>query len=250
MRVDEFFIPENDLDYVTDDSYRQVASLISLQEANARVIYNSTYIIDYYRKNFLYVSENPIFLCGRHPKEVKEMGYAFYFEHVPENEIPMLLEINRAGFAFFNNTPVENRLKLSISYDFHLLNGKNRILVNHKLTPVMLAKNGHIWLALCTVSLSSHKQPGQIEARISGENGYLTYSTDSHTWERKDGIMLTDREKDILLLSGQGYTVEEIADKIYFSAGTVKADKQKLFEKLGVKNISEAITYATVYKMI
>ena len=43
-------------------------------EAFARVTYQSVYLIDYYRQEILYVSDNPLFLCGHTAKEVKELG--------------------------------------------------------------------------------------------------------------------------------------------------------------------------------
>jgi len=249
---DEFFIPENTVDYVSEEEYIQAGYVISALEAFARVTYHSIYVIDYYRKNFLYVSENPLFLCGLQPGEVKDMGYAFYFKHVPEEEVNMLLEINRAGFNFYNQTPVEDRIKLSITYDFHICNLKEnkKILINHKLTPVLLAQNGNIWLASCIVSLSSHKTAGNFEARMLGEMNYWTYSIENRKWKQESSIKLNDREKDILSLSAQGYTMNEIADKLYVGVNTVKFHKRNIFDKLNVSNITEALSVASNSKMI
>ena len=43
---------------------------------------------------------------------------------------------------------------------------------------------------------------------------------------------------------------KEIAEKIFVSSDTVKFHRKKLFEKLNVANISEAITYVTNNKLI
>ena len=61
---------------------------------------------------------------------------------------------------------------------------------------------------------------------------------------------LTDGEKSVLTLSIQGYTMREIADKICLSPDTVKKYRQRIFEKLDVRNISEAIAEATNDKLI
>ena len=71
-----------------------LSTLVQTVEAFARVTYQSIYLIDYYRQEFLYVSDNPLFLCGHTAKEVKELGYSFYLEHVPEDEQKMLIELN------------------------------------------------------------------------------------------------------------------------------------------------------------
>ena len=248
--INDFFIPENNVDCVSEEKYQQATPLICALNAYARITYKSIYVIDYYKKNFLYVSDNPLFLCGLQPDKVRNMGYAFYFDYVPEEEVAMLVEINRAGFKFFSQTTVENRMKLSISCDFHIQTAKKRLLINHKLTPIMLADNGNIWLAACLVSLSSHKEAGNIEARMMGEIDYWTYSLEGRRWQRQGGILLNDREKDILILSSQGYTSDNIADKLCIGVDTIKFDKRKIYNKLNADNISEAISVATNYKML
>ena len=249
-KIEDFFIPENHVDEISEEDYKRAEPVISAIKAVARVTYHSIYIIDYYQKNFLYVSDNPLFLCGLKSSEVKEMGYAFYFNYMTKNDLDMLLEINRAGFEFFNKTPAEDRTKLSISYDFHILNGKKKTLINHKLTPVLLAENGNIWLAACVVSFSSHSDIGHIEARMEGETVYWVYSLKERIWREEQAIRLKEIEKDILLLTHQGLKEEEIADKINRSVQTVKFHKRHIFEKLNVHNILEAVSVAANYKLI
>ena len=48
-------------------------------------------------------------------------------------------------------------------------------------------------------------------------------------------------EKEIINFSTRGYTIAEIADAIFVSPDTVKFHRRKLFEKLEVSNISDAI---------
>ena len=93
-----------------------------------------------------------MFLCGLSPGRVKELGYRFYLDFVPENEQPLLLTLNKAGFAFYNDIPVHERKDWYITSDFHILNSDRKILINQKLTPLALTSDGRIWLALCVVS--------------------------------------------------------------------------------------------------
>jgi len=248
--IADFFIPENSVENISEDDYKQAETVISTFKACARLVYQSMYVIDYYQQNFLYVSENPIFLCGLTSGEVKEKGYTFYFEYVPEDDLNMLLEINRAGFLFFNQTPVEDRLKLTISYDFHLRSPHGLQLINHKLAPIMLAKNGNIWLAACVVSPSFHREAGHIEARMEGQAGYWTYSIKNRIWEQKEDITFDEREQEVLLHTVQGLTMKEIGDKLCIAESTIKFHKQNLFRKLGAHNISEALLATSIYKLI
>lgn len=61
---------------------------------------------------------------------------------------------------------------------------------------------------------------------------------------------LTTGEKNVITLSIQGYTTAEIADRLFLSPDTVKKYRQRLFEKLKVRNISEAIAVATNSKLL
>jgi DNA-binding CsgD family transcriptional regulator len=247
--IDDFFADVNKISSVTEDDYRNVAHLITALEAVARMTYQSLYVVDYYARKFLYVSDNPLFLCGCAPEAVREAGYGFYLQHVPEREHDMLLEINRAGFEFCARVPVEDRTKYTISYNFHILNDRRETLINHKLTPLALSGDGAVWLAACTVSLSSRRDKGHVEARKTGAADCWNYSLERHRWERADSISLSDREKDILLLSAQGCTMRDIAAQLYISVSTVKFYKARLFERLRANNIAEALSIASSHGM-
>ena len=173
------------------------------------------------------------------------LGYQFYLKYVPDEEQALLLDINRVGFAFYNDISTAERKDWYISYDFHIINDGHKILINHKLTPLSLTSDGRIWLALCVVSASAHTEPGHIEIHHVGTPDYFAFNPVTRRWDKKKTPSLTDGEKSVLTLSIQGYTMSEIADRICLSPDTIKKYRQRIFEKLGVRNISEAIAAAT-----
>ncbi len=250
VNVSHFFIPENTVTDTEGLDYGSVNLLMRTVEALSQTIYQSVYVIDYLKQGFLYVSDNPLFLCGHTREEVIEAGYGFYMKHVPAEELDMLMEINTAGFRVFNEIPKEERLDYSISYDFHLLSERQKRLINHQLTPLVLDKSGRIWLAVCVVSYSSQPKAGQIVMRKRKSNVYWEYSLSDHRWHQCESLQLSEEEKAILLLSAQGLKMERIADRIFKSVDTVKFYKRRLFEKLGVKNITEALSFATNNRLI
>ena len=231
-QIEDFFNEKNRVESITEADYLRIKPYIETAKAFAQTTYQSIYIIDYFKKRFLYVSDNPIFLCGHSAKEVMEMGYGFYLNHVPEAELPMLTELNQAGFSAFNATPREEKKHCLMSYDFHILSGGKKLLINHKITPLVLNDLGQVWLALCTVSLSSR------------------YTLTEHQWIDQDEIKLKPEEKEVLVLSAQGYTMKEIAEKVCKSIDTVKFYRKQVFEKLEVGNITEALAFATNYGLV
>lgn len=248
--VNGFFIPDNEVRLPEELDYSRVGEYIHSAEAFSRSTYQSVYIIDYFRQNFLYVSPNPMFLCGLSPERMMELGYGFYFEYVPKDEQQLLLDINRAGFEFYNTLPPEERRDWYIQYDFHLLNGKRPILIHHKMTPLAMTSDGRVWLTLCVVSASNQTTSGHVEMHRVGSADFMEYNTLTRRWGKRSMPTLTDSEKSVITLSIQGLTMLEIADVMCLSPDTIKKYRKQIFEKLGVRNISEAIVAATNNKLL
>ena len=249
--LNQFFRPLNSQMQIADSDYSKTAVCISMADALARNTNHSLYIIDYNRKNFLYVSSNPLFLCGRSPEEVRHKGYAFYFEVVPPDEINRLMEINEAGFRFYYDQPVEKRLELSIEYNFHICSSERHShLIHHKLPPILLSDKGDIWLALCTVSLSPEKNIGDVVISDHTYTDRYIYSFEGRRWRKQSELILSEREKEILQLSVKGMSNTEIGETLFIDANTVKFHKKKLFEKLHAENITEAVGIAANLRLI
>ena len=249
-QIDDFFMYENRVEGITDADYQRAQPYVEAAQAFAQTTYQSIYIIDYFRKNFLYVSDNPLFLCGHSADEVRHMGYGFYMDYVPSDEVQMLAELNRSGFRAFYEEQVDIRRQCMMSYDFHIAHGNRQLLVNHKITPLVMTTEGRVWLALCTVSLSPHKEAGHIEFRQFATGEKREYSLEAHRWKNRETITLKPEEKQILTLSAQGYTMKEIAGQMLRSFDTVKFYRRQIFEKLGVQNITEALSLATSYGLV
>lgn len=249
--VDDFFSLINRVDNLSEEDQKQAVNYLESIDAFARTTYKSLYVIDYEKKGFDYVSENPLFLCGNTAEEVKDMGYAFYFKHVEESDVSLLLKINTIGFEFYERVPIPERKDYTISYDFHLIhkNGE-KTLINHKMTPLFLTAEGRLWKAIAIISLSSENKSGNITVTNKKNNKIFKYNLEGDYWKESEVVKLTNREKEILKHSTRGYTISEIADAIFVSPDTVKFHRRKLFEKLEVNNIAEAIAYATNHKLI
>src|SRR5690625_4915721 len=138
-----------------------------------------------------------------------------------------------------------------ISYEFHIIQkNKDLLLINHKLTPLILDKDFNIWLALCLISLTSNDKAGNIIIRKKGAEKLYRYDIFTKRWNKEKMPELSNREKEVLILSGQGLTMEVIANILYVSIDTIKFHKRNIFRKLSCKNISEAILAASNYAII
>ena len=249
--VNSFFSSNNTVKNVSEKDAAQLANYLEGIAAFARATNRSIYVIDYEKKGFEYVSDNPLFLSGHSAKEVQEMGYEFYFKNVPPEDLELLLKINTVGFEYYERIPIDERKEYTISYDFLLKTVEGRpILINQKLTPLFLTESGKLWKALCIVSLSTQHDSGNITIQKNGSNSIAVYDLKKNCWKTLDKIELSDREKEIIQYSIRGYAINEIADKLFISPDTVKFHRKKMFEKMDVANIGEAISYATVNKLV
>lgn len=250
VSVSDFFKPIDLNAPPTDRDYSKAELLIEAADAFSRATNYCVYIIDYYKRGFLYVSENPLFLCGKSSRFVLQSGYLFYLSHVPPQDLELLLEINQAGFQFYSNVPVADRMKYSITYDFHLIHTNKRpVLVNHHLTPLALDGQSNIWLALCIVAHSSSETAGNIMIEKKGSSLIFGYDLKLKAWVEKERTKMTAQEKEILILSMQGLTIKEIAKKLAVTVVTIKFHRKNILQKLKVKNMSEALSYAANYQV-
>ncbi|WP_394750993.1 response regulator transcription factor [Spongiimicrobium salis] len=249
--INDFFSFQNTIKNISDAEQAQLTDYLAPIRAFSRTTNKSIYIIDYQKKGFEFVSKNPLFLCGHTADEVKEMGYEFYFKYVIPGDLDLLLKINQIGFDFYDQVPLKDRINYSISYDFHLRNQEdNIILLNQKLTPLFLTADGKIWKAICIVSLSTASDSGNIVVVKDGDNKMFKYNLKDDCWSSSEIVELSKREKEILRLSSRGFTINDISKKLFVSPDTIKFHRKKLFEKLEVSNITEAISFGSNNNLI
>ena len=248
--INRFFSRKNTVDFLSEEEYAQSRSYLETLRAVCRLSYMSMYVIDYERKEFEYVSDNPLFLCNHSPSEVMAMGYAFYFKYVSKEDLEMLIRVNEIGFDFFNTIPLPDRKNYSISYDFNLQTGTDTILINHKLTPIFITSEGKIWKALCVVSLSSHDVSGNVLLSKTDEDSFWELNVATGVWNKIGKSTLTERELQTVRLHAQGLTISQIAGKMCIAIDTVKFHRRKLFDKLNVKNMGEALAYVKNNKLL
>ncbi|MCQ2973312.1 MAG: helix-turn-helix transcriptional regulator [Bacteroidales bacterium] len=155
----------------------------------------------------------------------------------------MLLEINKAFFEYIKPISSEDYIKYSISYNYRFISKTAKFLINQTYAPIQI-RNGKIWLALCTVTLSSRSTSGNIILKKNDSDIIYTYSVENHCWKKQQKIKLTLIEKLIIRYSAQGLTNSQISNKILKSENSIKSYKKRLYKKLQVHSITEAIVFS------
>lgn len=245
MQISDFFNSKTAVSGLATDDYVKTEMIVDMAKAFVRTISVGIYIIDYCLKDIIYVSDNIAQRYGIPIGTIHDKNYGHYLEYVAYDDYQMLLDINDKVFDFFNQLPTEDILKHTVIYDFHL----NGHLVEQHYTPVAL-RNGKVWLALCTISLSSHKKSGNLLIQHTESPVYYEYSNGSHSWISKRMKPLTDTEKSVLMLSAQGFTTEETAQKLSKSTDTIKSYRKRVMKKFNSSSISEALMFGLNHNML
>jgi Response regulator containing a CheY-like receiver domain and an HTH DNA-binding domain len=246
---EKFYIYNNDLCDKTLD-YNQVMLIINAVKSFARSTYRSVYIIDYCKKEIPYVSEDIAYFLGRDVEQIKNNIVQIFKEVVPEDELTILSEIREKGIDFYKGIQAEQKKEWSIICDFHVKGNNGIWLINHSLTPILLTPEGKVWLVLCTVSISTKNKKGNAVIRNYNATGCFEYSFFEHSWHKTERPILSKEEKQVLLLSAQGYTTKNISKQMHKSVDTIKTYKRKLFNKLDVHSTAEALVNAINYRLL
>lgn len=137
-------------------------------------------------------------------------------------------------FHYLKNFPAEQRK------DYCLVNyirmkdqaGTYHPIV-HRMFYVTSASSGSIRLALCLYNLSDSNEAGN--KIVNSLNGSSVKCT-----EQVCNSLLTEREKEILSLIGQGKMSKDIADALCISQNTVNRHRQNILKRLQVSNSVQA----------
>lgn len=152
-------------------------------------------------------------------------------------------------FKFVDTMTGMEKLQYQATCRIRIRNAKGEYTVVDNSTQIICpSPNGKIWLILCCYSLSSRQDMNGgispvIKNNHSGEIKEFSFS------DRRRHI-LTDREKEILLLIKDGKLSKQIADLLEISVHTVNRHRQNILEKLSVGNSIEAITAAESMRLI
>lgn len=135
--------------------------------------------------------------------------------------------------------------------NFKTCNGRSGKYINHKLKWLDAADNEKPHLLIGIGKNSVHRNEEDFYLEINRkENSYRRFEFSSRTWDEMPIQTLNENEREMLQLSSQGLTANRVAKMICKSIDTISYYRASVFQKLNVRNISEAITFAMHYGMI
>ncbi|MDR1122331.1 MAG: LuxR C-terminal-related transcriptional regulator [Dysgonamonadaceae bacterium] len=230
----------------TDDS---VEYYLALLKTVFDAFGETVYVVDFKRRNFRFVSNRGIFLCGHSPDEVKQSGYDFYHEAIHQKDYQLVAKIHQVIVDYFSHpdTPISDLAY--IVFDFRISGYKGKLMLSHKVMPLLVVNN-RVLTAICIASRSASETSGNLIAYYNGNKNFCCqYSFENELWEQKPLIEISSEEWDILNLSKQGIKEKEIADIIGISHQVLRNILSSIYRKMNVHSKIQAVIFAVSHRL-
>jgi DNA-binding CsgD family transcriptional regulator len=206
---------------------------------------SSMYIIDLYKREYLYVSPRFYHVFGFDIDQAYAEGPSFLDRRIHPDDIPLMYRTGNYFMKFALSLPPEKIKKGKLVVDYRIRNAREeyvRVIKQH--IPLELDCRGNIWLVLCIIDLSPDSDlQSPFRARVIDSETGDVFLFNPYDYEPYKPL-LSDREKEILRLIADGHASKQIADRLFISVNTVNTHRQRIIEKLNVSNTAEAVRYA------
>lgn len=223
-------------------------SVISSIDASARISGQSAFIIDFDEHRVLYRAERLIYVDESTCDDIKRECANPYWSLASENTLSKLLQIRNNYPMMSELLPIEEYSKHICTIDYPISLKNHELFITQKFTPLVMRQDNITRIGLFTIN---HSNKRAIECMIIAPNGkrflydFAKDGFDEFNLESK----LTRTEKAILSRAKMGMTCEEIAANLYLSVHTIKTHRARIFKKLNVTTISEALTVIDNYHL-
>lgn len=195
------------------------------------------YVIDFYDKSISHISQSIEEIHGLCPKTTT---FNDIIKSIHPEDLNFVLKAEAASLDFiFENIDKESILNYKKSYNFRAKMKNNEYaLFNHQALILSLDENGE-----CGVLLNIHTRIDHLNTinsntySLIGLNGNPSYL---NLQIEKENIF-SRREIDIIKLIVEGYNNEEIAERLFISALTVKKHRSNILNKSECKNIAQLV---------
>jgi len=230
-------------------SESDIKSTINAIDAVARLSASTYFVIDLEEKKIVYKSKALLYVGDSTLKDKQRDCENPYWALLPERVLDPLIEVRKKYLHYCHLNNIQDSDTHYSTTDFPImLNGKE-FYVNQKFTPLLTYPDGTIKLGLIVVS---HTNCKKLESNIVTDDGrVLSYDFDKRSYKIVTGISnLSRKEKMILSRMMKGMTNAEIAEELNICVSTVKTLRSRIFKKLDVKTMNEALTVVSKFNLI
>ncbi|MEC4050476.1 LuxR C-terminal-related transcriptional regulator [Flavobacterium sp. SUN046] len=219
------------------DFYNQIQTVFSVGDYYYFIVNKITF-------SFEYINDNVLKVLG-FDKNIIDMRFAFSLIH--KADASMFLNFMKEIENFYDKLAIDKIMKYKIRYDYRVrkANG-DYIRILNQVVPIEVDENGKIIKELMIQTdiseLKKNNIPSLSFIGLEGEPSY--FDVKPKTLYKPSKVILTHREKEILILFSEGFKRNRIADKLFISKFTLDNHRKNMLEKTSCISISELISKA------
>ncbi len=226
-----------------EEENQNTAPILETIDAACRLSRQSALIIDFFSHIIVYKSKRLLFIDETVSTDRKRESINPYWSLMSDDIMEKymcvmdnyLLAEKGLSYGEFSS-------HVSI-FDYPITVRGHELYITQRFTPITMGCGGSVKLGLFTVS---HSNKGEMNCSI------ITQSDKRYRFDFSEGrfvsiglnATLSTSEKAILHRAKMGMTNEEIAKDLYISVNKVKTHRVRIFKKLQVETITEALIVA------
>jgi len=201
-------------------------------------------IFDINAIEFDFVSPHIKAILGYDPSS---FNMAFFMEIIHPDDRPHFLTFENHAVEFYSTLPSEKLMKYKVRYAYRLKakNG-NYVHILHQSAVIEHDERGFVTRVLSIeTDISYLKLDGEPLLSIIGMDGEPSYiNINAKNFITETDEVLTEREKQVLLLLIEGKLSKEIASFLNISKQTVDNHRKNMIRKTNVANTTELVAKA------
>lgn len=251
MKNDNLLFCSNITELMPLDEYDNVDLQFESLDAMARITNASMFVVDFSKNKMVYRTDNLLFVDEATTRDIQRESTNPYWALIHEEDLGLMLEVRDAYLKLFNELSIEQQQKHTFVIDTRIILHHRAYVITQKFTPLKLSPDGKLWLGLFCITTSSNKSVESNHIAVFFGDGfrYVYNQTNKNFQSFEHNMQLTLMEKAILLLASKGLTLEQIAKELYKSVNTIKTHRTRLFNKLHVNSMREALIFVSNYDL-
>lgn len=231
---------------IPEEEYSNLHLLFESLDATARITNTSMFVIDFSQNKLIYRTKSLRFADEATRRDIQRECSNPYWSLMDESDLDKMLESREAYLTIVENFGLERQLNHTYIIDYTISMKRRSHVVTQKFTPLKLRPDGKLWLGLFCITTSPHRECKHIE--LFGDDFRFKYDFIRRSFvPHKERLGLTMMERAIIHRASKGMTCEQIANDLCRSVNTIKTHKGRLFDKLHVRSMREAIVYVSNY---
>lgn len=234
-----------------DNSISQATINVTIQtvEAIALLTNTSCLVIDFDKQIIIYKTDTLLYIDEAISTDIHRECDNPYWSLVPEEILDILINLRRKYLQFSRILSQEGNAIHFCSTDYPIHINRKNFYINQKFMPLVKRSDGTIRLGLFMYGPSTERKMDSLIVCKSGKRWHYNFKTEDYENSELTNKIST-MEKKIVRRIMKGMTNEEIAEDLNLGINTVKSYRNRLFKKLEVKNITEAITLIDNYHLV